>query len=436
MDKIVPSFYKRYGNYINHSRAFPLSLDGLKPVERRMLLSVYDVAKEKLNKSFKIDGHCIGNYHPHGSAYGTLVQMVRQGFLVGQGNFGANIGASPDPPAAARYTEAMMKKETLELAFKLIKYVPWIEGEVIGDKEPKFLPTKYPVCLLGKEYSQGIGFGFKTFIPCFEMEDLHKRLLWLIGKRKSKSTIKPITDCDIESKDKDIEEILTKGKGSLKVKGKYTVHKHKNVISVHSWPTGIKFESLLKRFSKEFDSGDIAYDDLSTGEGTNIEFSVLKQRNRDKIFKNLLKKMDVALKGNLNFELNVVDTNDLVRVVSVDEMLLETYKMFTSINKNMLQIEKKNSIESVTELQNLELVKPFLSKELVKKISNKEQMIKAIENISKQSKVKLEIVKELFSKYNINKLLTLNTDAKVYKDKIKDYDSNLKNLEEFVLDQY
>ena len=57
MDKIVPSFYKRYGNYINRSRAFPSSVDGLKPVERRVLLSVYDIARDRSVKSFKIDGH-------------------------------------------------------------------------------------------------------------------------------------------------------------------------------------------------------------------------------------------------------------------------------------------------------------------------------------------------------------------------------------------
>ena len=124
MDTIIPSFYKRYGKYINSSRSFPLSIDGLKPVERRVLLSTYDIARERLTKCFKIDGHTVGNYHPHGTSYGTIVQLVKQGFLTGQGNFGTNIGVDPCPPAAMRYTEAKLSKETFDMVFKLIKYVP------------------------------------------------------------------------------------------------------------------------------------------------------------------------------------------------------------------------------------------------------------------------------------------------------------------------
>ena len=90
MDKIITEFYKRYGRMVNFSRAVPLAIDGLKPVERRVLLSVYEIARDKFMKSAKVDGHVIGNYHPHGSAYGTIVQMVQQGFLDGQGNFGSN----------------------------------------------------------------------------------------------------------------------------------------------------------------------------------------------------------------------------------------------------------------------------------------------------------------------------------------------------------
>ena len=175
MDKNVPEFYRSYGKYVNAFRAFPLDLDGLKPVERRVLLSAYQIASERFVKSARVDGHCLGHYHPHGTSYGTIVQLVRQGFLSGQGSFGANIGVEPTPPAAMRYTGCRLSKTTKSLAFKLIKYVPWQLGE-LDEKEPLFLPTMFPLCLLGEEYTQGIGFGYKTFIPCFKIEDLYKRI--------------------------------------------------------------------------------------------------------------------------------------------------------------------------------------------------------------------------------------------------------------------
>src|SRR5574340_174933 len=126
--------------HVNYSRAFPLAIDGLKPVERRVLVSAYDIARDKFVKSAKVDGYCIGNYHPHGSVYGTIVQLVHQGFLNGQGNFGTSIGVDPCPEAAMRYTEVKLTKEINDLAFRLIKYVPWKDGEIVSDKESVFLP--------------------------------------------------------------------------------------------------------------------------------------------------------------------------------------------------------------------------------------------------------------------------------------------------------
>ena len=183
MDQIVPSMYKTYGEYINSCRSFPLDLDGLKPVERRILLSAYQVARDKLVKSARINGHVMSNYHPHGDSYQTIVNLVNQGFLDGQGNFGTKAGSEPAPAAAMRYTECKLSKLVYNIAFRLIKYVPWEPLEL--EKEPLYLPTMLPFCLIGNDNTQGIGFGFRTYIPCFKIIDLQKRLLYLLGKRKT-----------------------------------------------------------------------------------------------------------------------------------------------------------------------------------------------------------------------------------------------------------
>ncbi len=63
MDQQLPRLYGEYGKYINKFRALPMVLDGLKIVERRLLYSLWQIAKDNYTKSAKVVGHCIGNYH-------------------------------------------------------------------------------------------------------------------------------------------------------------------------------------------------------------------------------------------------------------------------------------------------------------------------------------------------------------------------------------
>ena len=84
MDRRLPKLYKDYGEYSNW-RTLPFDIDGLKPVERRVLLSAYKIARQKLVKSRQVDAYTIGHYHPHGEVYGTIVQMVRQGYNCSNG---------------------------------------------------------------------------------------------------------------------------------------------------------------------------------------------------------------------------------------------------------------------------------------------------------------------------------------------------------------
>ena len=81
MKKFIPEYYRHYGQYSNF-RNFPMITDGLKPVERRVLLSAYKIARDKFVKSRQVDAYTIGHYHPHGETYGTIVSLVRQGLLI------------------------------------------------------------------------------------------------------------------------------------------------------------------------------------------------------------------------------------------------------------------------------------------------------------------------------------------------------------------
>ena len=430
MDQTLRRLYKDYGEYSNY-RNFPLDVDGLKPVERRVLLSAYKIARAKFVKSRQVDAYTIGHYHPHGECYGTIVQLVRQGFLVGQGNFGSHVGVEPIGPAAPRYTECKMEPRTMELAFKYIKYAPEIPTE-LGDKEPAFLPTMIPICLLGSEYTQGIGFGYKTFIPCFTFQDLKNRLLWLLGNRKTEPVPVPISDCAVTASTSDLKKLLTTGKMKIEVEGIIEENPKQNKVILKSWPPGKRFQSILNKFSKELDSGLIGFTDLSASE-TEIVFQVLRERNRDKIYKEFLDKLKEVIKGGISFETTVVDIHSKVIVKPIDKLLLDTYQMFAEMNEKMLRDEIARISNVIEEYNLLDIIRPTLAA----CIGQGMDVDDTITEIQRATIISDDSgIRELINKYKIIKLLTLDTDSDELNTQREGLNNTLSNLGGFLIEQY
>jgi DNA gyrase/topoisomerase IV subunit A len=426
MDSLIPTLYKNYGEYCNW-RMIPSSIDGLLPVERRVLLSTYLIARNKFVKSVRIDGYCLGHFHAHGSAYNTIVQMVWNNFIIGQGNWGCPCDTKP---AAARYTEAKLNPIMEKLAFELIDYVPWKNIDL--DKEPIYLPVMYPLCLLGNEYTVGIGFGYRTFIPVYDIEDLYKRLLYLIGVRKRKYIIKPITDCDIISSDDDLENLLTTGKEKIKVRGIYKINKDDFSVSLKSWPPGQKIESIVNKFYEELNQGNIGYSDFS-GSEKEYCFKVIKQKNKSDILEKFIKKLDDIVNGQIPFDVIVIDEKKLVKRTSVDQLLLNSYNSYLDISKKMLESEKIKYENILFEYNVLDKIRPFLSKYLKKTIDNYDE---SIMNLSNDTKIGENVIRLLFSKYKINKLLTSKIDKDEILNKIKYFEDELKDIKNYVLKKY
>ena len=429
MDQKLPTLYKEYGQYSNY-RNFPLDLDGLKPVERRVLFSAYKIARIKLAISRKVDSYTTGNFHPHGECYGTIVQLVKQGFLTGQGNFGSNVGVEPTGAAAPRYTQCRLNTRTLDLAFKYIKYVDWVETE-LEDIEPIYLPTMYPFCLLGNEPTQGIGFGYKTYIPCYRVEDLEKRLLWLLGIRKRKPIIVPISDCNITATPQELDQLLTTGKAKINVEGIIDINQRSNTVILRSWPPGKRFESFLNKFSRELSDGLIGFRDASASQ-TEIIFQVLRERNRDKIFNEFIEKLKEVIKGVISFETIVVEIDQKVVHRSIDDMLLNTFAMFTEANERMLKEEHERITNIKEEYVALEMIRKPLSDCL----KNGYDIDATLDEITRATGVQREVSKELIKKYRIMKLITLDTDTTELNNQLIDVEDKLKNISEFVLNQY
>ena len=163
--------YLDYAMSVIVARALPDARDGLKPVHRRILYSMYEqghTPDKKYVKSARVVGDVIGKYHPHGdqSIYDAMVRMaqdfsMRVPLVDGQGNFGSVDG---DPPAAYRYTEARLTRSALEVLGDIDKdTVDFQPNYDSSEKEPSVLPAKFPNLLVNG--AGGIAVGMATNIP-------------------------------------------------------------------------------------------------------------------------------------------------------------------------------------------------------------------------------------------------------------------------------
>jgi len=201
--------YLDYAMSVIVARALPDIRDGLKPVHRRILYTMYQMGLShpaKHTKSAKIVGETMGKYHPHGdmAIYDALVRLaqdfsMRYPLVDGQGNFGSLDG---DPPAAMRYTEARLAPIAQELLAEIEKNtVDFNDNFDATLKEPIFLPAKIPNLLLMG--SEGIAVGMATKIPPHNLAELVDALVSMIEKGKiateSSQEIKKIdlTDQDL-----------------------------------------------------------------------------------------------------------------------------------------------------------------------------------------------------------------------------------------------
>ncbi|WP_302680694.1 DNA gyrase subunit A [uncultured Ruminococcus sp.] len=163
--------FLQYAMSVIVARALPDVRDGLKPVHRRILYTMFEkglTPDKAYHKCADTVGAVLGSYHPHGDAsvYDALVRLaqnfsMRYMLVDGQGNFGSVDG---DPPAAYRYTEARMSKIALEMLTDIHKEtVPFIPNYDDRLKEPEVLPSRFPNILVNG--SIGIAVGMATNIP-------------------------------------------------------------------------------------------------------------------------------------------------------------------------------------------------------------------------------------------------------------------------------
>lgn len=261
IEKEIKRSYIDYAMSVIVGRALPDVRDGMKPVHRRVLYSMYkdNLTHDKpFRKSATTVGNVLGHYHPHGDAavYDTLVRMaqpfsLRYPLVDGHGNFGNVDG---DGAAAYRYTEARMSRIASELMSDIEKnvvdFVPNFDNKLT---EPTVLPSRFPNLLVNG--SVGIAVGMATNIPAHNMSEVIDGTVYLIDH----------PDCDIPAlmefiKGPDfptgaviygtsgIYQTYMTGHGKILVRAKYHIETHNNRSSIvyTEIPYQVNKSSLVK----------------------------------------------------------------------------------------------------------------------------------------------------------------------------------------------
>jgi len=252
---------RRYANYVNDERAFPSVLDGLKPVQRRIIYAMLQagyVRSRATVKSARIVGDVIGRYHPHGdqAVYDALVRMAQPftcnvPLIDGQGNFGSVDG---DPPAAMRYTEARLSEEASlwrsDLHQDIVAFQPNFDESL---KEASLLPVSFPIAFVNG--SDGIGWSIAHRLPPHNPTETLNALLHLL--RNPQATVKDLmryikgpdfpSGGVIVSPPEDIERIYQTGRGTIVLEGlarEEVVPGGGRAVVVYSLPYQVGSENL------------------------------------------------------------------------------------------------------------------------------------------------------------------------------------------------
>ncbi len=258
--------YLDYAMSVIVARALPDARDGLKPVHRRILYSMYEqghTPDKKYVKSARVVGDVIGKYHPHGdqSIYDAMVRMaqdfsMRVPLIDGQGNFGSVDG---DPPAAYRYTEARLTRSALAVLGDIDKdTVDFQSNYDNSEKEPSVLPAKFPNLLVNG--AGGIAVGMATNIPPHNLGEVIDACLALIDNPALgiDELINIIPGPDFPTGGiilgrQGIRAAYHLGRGSIVMRGKVTIdtrRKDRETILITEIPYQVNKASMVDRISE------------------------------------------------------------------------------------------------------------------------------------------------------------------------------------------
>ena len=309
LKKIMEDSFMDYSMSVIIRRALPDLRDGLKPVHRRILYSMYEsgfTPDKAHQKSAKTVGNVIGNYHPHGdtAVYDSLARMAqdfsyRYCLIDGHGNFGSIDGFGP---AAMRYTEARLAKLSMELLRDINKDTVNLIDNYDGSlKEPEVLPSRFPNILVNG--TMGIAVGMATNIPPHNLGETIDGCIAYIDNPDITldEMMKYVKGPDFPTGGiilglSGIRKAYETGKGTITIRSKVEIEDngHKTQIVIKEIPYQLNKNSIIRRIAemvadKTIDGISDLHDDSNLEHGMRIIIDLKKDANANVVLNNLYK---------------------------------------------------------------------------------------------------------------------------------------------------
>ncbi len=396
LEEIMGERFGKYSKYIIQDRAIPDVRDGLKPVQRRILYSMY---KEKntydkpYKKSARAVGDVMGKYHPHGdsSIYDAIVRMsqdwkMREPFVDMQGNNGSIDG---DSAAASRYTEARLSKISNEMLRDIDKdtvvFSPNYDDTLL---EPTVLPSRFPNLLVNG--TTGISAGYATNIPPHNLGEVIDATIYRIDNPGSRldTLLNYIKGPDFPTGGEavgyaGIHEAYETGRGRILIRSKLTIEKNKIIIT--EIPYEVNKQLLVKkideiRIDKKID-GITEVRDESDKNGLQITIELKKEANAKNILNYLYKNTELQISYNYN----------MIAIVNRRPMQLGLIAILDAYIAHQKEVvTKRTSFDLAHAKKRYHIVEG-----LIKAISILDEVIKTI----RASKNKADAIENLMIKY-------------------------------------
>ena len=407
LDHFYEDWFLDYASYVILERAVPKQEDGLKPVQRRILHSMFEMHDNRFHKVANIIGHSM-KYHPHGDASigDALVNLTHRSLLIEtQGNFGDI--RTGDRAAAPRYIEAKLSNFAIDVAFnhRLTEYQDSYDGR---NKEPVQLPMKFPLLLLNG--TEGIAVGLSTKILPHNFNELIKASISILNNKSFK--IFP----DFQTGGSIDVDNYKKGKKGGKVRIRSTIEIiEKDKLTIKSVPYSTNTTALIDSIIKANDNGKIKIKNIedNTAEEVDIAITLPKgispTQTIDALY--LFTQCEISISPNC-----CVIKNNVPIFSNVNDLLIDsTYKTQKSL-QNELELQKSD-LDRKWHLLSLEKI--FIEHKIYRLIEDAESWSIVVDIIMNallpfESKLKTKISNDdiiyltdlkikRISKYDINK---------------------------------
>jgi len=421
----VPNLFKEYfieyASYVIKDRAIPDLDDGLKPVQRRILHTLYEMDDGKFHKVANVVGQCM-KYHPHGdqSIFSALVGLANKDLLIDkQGNFG-NI-LTGDEASAMRYIECRLTPLARETLFnpEITQFIDSYDGR---NKEPVVLPAKIPILL--SHGAEGIAVGMATKVLPHNLIELLQAQIDYLNKKEF--VLKP----DFPTGGLlDISE-YNDGNGKVRIRSRLEIKDDKRII-IREIPYGTTTESIIASIEDAAKKNKIKISGISdyTSDHVEIEIRLARGVHTTDTIDALYAFTDCEISTNVNV---VVIKDNKPVVMSVSEVLKHNTDRLVELLKQELKIEEGH-LKDKLHAKTLEQI--FIENRIYKKIEDKktqEGVIKAvIDGLAPFNKyIKREVTREdvetllkipirRISAYDINKAKQEMDEIKTRLNEIK-----------------